>query len=728
MRGVLTSLVLVCAAAAGALRAQTAADIVLYGSDVSTLRGNWTKIPGSDAAGGQLLASADAGGATVDPARPVPSDYFEATFTGEANTPYHLWLRLRATADAKFNDSVWVQFNDAIDANGSALFRIGTTDALLVNLEGCGGCDDAGWGWQDGAWWLNQTQVVRFPTTGSHTIRLQVREDGVQVDQIILSASTYMSTAPGQATNDTTIVPKPATLSSSTSTPFYGTPASVPGTIQAADFDSGGEGVAYHDTTPGNMGGSYRNTDVDLEPSSVGGYDVGWIDAGEWLNYTVNVASSGAYTVSFQVAATGQGGTFHLEMNGVDVSGPLSIPDTRDWQNWQTVSADVTLAGGQQVARLVMDRNGPGSFVGNVASFQFAAGGSGGSGGSDGGLTPFGGSPVNLPGTVRAENFDNGGEGVAYHDTTTGNSGGAYRSTDVDIEASSEGSYDVGWTAAGEWLNYTVSVASAGSYTAKLRVASPSGASMHLGFNNTSSVWEVVSVPNTGGWQAWTTVNVPVTLGAGVQQITLGFDTPGLNISSITVVGASIPPPDLPSSPSVPTGAVDVAINPSLSWSASGAASYDVRFGPVNPPPPAVSNITVPAYIPGTLNNSTTYYWQVVARNSGGTTSGPIWSFTTASAPGGTDALRLVVFHASADHATSVVSYAFDVFAAGADPSIATPVASSSLGKPAPDANGDIIVDRSAFFSALAPGDYVATVSAVGAGGSSRSAPATFTR
>src|SRR5262249_42246182 len=130
---------------------------------------------------------------------------------------------------------------------------------------------------------------------------------------------------------------------------------------------------------------------------------------------------------------------------------------------------------------------------------------------------------------------------------------------------------------------------------------------------------------------------------------------------------------------------------------------------------------------PGTLNNGTTFYWQIVARNSGGTTTGPVWSFTTVSG-GVTVAPRLVVFHASPDHATLVTTYALDIFADGADPFSDTPIASSSLGKPAPDANGDIAVDRSTFFSALAPGAYIATVSAVGAGGIGRSAPAVFTR
>jgi hypothetical protein len=164
-----------------------------------------------------------------------------------------------------------------------------------------------------------------------------------------------------------------------------------------------------------------------------------------------------------------------------------------------------------------------------------AGGGSGSGGGGGGGLTPFSGTPVALPGTVNAANFDNGGEGVAYHDTSSGNSGGQYRNTDVDLEASSEGGFDVGWTAPGEWLNYTVNVTSAGNRTVLLRVASPGGATMHVGFNTASNVWQTISIPPTGGWQNWQTISVPVTLGPGVQQLTLLFDTGGMNIETIVV-------------------------------------------------------------------------------------------------------------------------------------------------------------------------------------------------
>ena len=153
-----------------------------------------------------------------------------------------------------------------------------------------------------------------FGARGTHTIRIQTREDGPQIDQIVLSPANYLTSAPGQTTNDSTILPHStdggsATTSASSgqsggaSSPYLGAAISIPGTINAQDYDNGGEGVAYHDTTSGNTGGAYRGGDVDLEPSADGGNDIGWIAAGEWLNYSVNVTSSGSYTVQLRVAS-----------------------------------------------------------------------------------------------------------------------------------------------------------------------------------------------------------------------------------------------------------------------------------------------------------------------------------------------------------------------------------------------------------------------------------------
>jgi regulation of enolase protein 1 (concanavalin A-like superfamily) len=94
----------------------------------------------------------------------------------------------------------------------------------------------------------------------------------------------------------------------------------------------------------------------------------------------------------------------------------------------------------------------------------------------------------------------------------------------------------------------------------------------------------------------------------------------------------------------------------------------------------------------------------------------------------GSAAPRAVTFVASPDHATLVTSYVLRVFGEGSDPRTAAPVASSSLGKPAPNSSGEITVDRAAFFSALPRGNYVSVVAAVGSRGESNSEPVAFTR
>ncbi len=190
--------------------------------------------------------------------------------------------------------------------------------------------------------------------------------------------------------------------------------------MNAQDFDNGGEGVAHHDTTPGNTGGAYRPGDVDLEPSSDGGNDVGWIAAGEWLNYTVNVSASGNYTVQLRVASPSGGGSMRVGFSGSSSSTGASIPATGGWQNWQTVSFPVnTLTVGQQFLTLLFDTSGF-----NVSRISVVSGSP--SGGSS---TPYNGAATAIPGVVEMEQFDNGGEGIAYHDTTAGNSGGVYCST-----------------------------------------------------------------------------------------------------------------------------------------------------------------------------------------------------------------------------------------------------------------------------------------------------------
>jgi len=152
--------------------------------------------------------------------------------------------------------------------------------------------------------------------------------------------------------------------------PYGGTARSVPGTIQVEDFDDGGEGVGYHDSDATNSGGQYRSTGVDIEATSDagGGSNVGWLSPGEWLQYTVNVATAGTYDVTFRVASATTGGTLHLLSGGTNLSGSVTVPGTGGWQTWTSVTASgVPLSSGIQAIRLVFDS---GSF--NMNSLAFA--------------------------------------------------------------------------------------------------------------------------------------------------------------------------------------------------------------------------------------------------------------------------------------------------------------------------------------------------------------------
>jgi hypothetical protein len=184
-------------------------DVVLYPSDVEVIQGNWSRLTSTTGAGGLKMTSEDRGFSQTAGALAAPADYFEASFNAPAGD-YRIWLRLRAAGDSKFNESVWVQLSDATSASGVPLWRIGTGSALLVNLEDCADCGVSGWGWQDNAWWLAESSVVRFTASGPHTIRIQTREDGVDVDQIVMSPSTFFNNPPGARRDDQRIVPKSA--------------------------------------------------------------------------------------------------------------------------------------------------------------------------------------------------------------------------------------------------------------------------------------------------------------------------------------------------------------------------------------------------------------------------------------------------------------------------------------------------------------------------------------
>jgi hypothetical protein len=445
------------------------------------------------------------------------------------------------------------------------------------------------------------------------------------------------------------------TMVSNTQSPFGGTPATIPGTVLAQNYDLGGQGIAFNDLTAGNSGNQYRTTEaVDIEPCSEGQFNIGWVSTGEWTEYTVNVTQSGNYSVGLRVATPFTGRTAHLEWNGVNISGPIAIPVTGSYQAWQTVTVpSVALSAGTHVLRLAMDSenfnisrmvftlntvntpptvsitspannasfSAPATVVINAAaadangtvtrvefyqgnvrlgedlsapysftwsnvfagSYSLTAVATDNNGASTTSApismvvnapstqSPYGGLVKNIPGRIEAEEYDLGGSGIAFLDGTAGNAGGVFRSDAVDIQPTGDvnGAFNIGWTTAGEWLEYSVNVVSAGVYTLNLRVASINTGRTCTVEMDGINISGTITIPNTGGWQSWQTVSVPnVNLTAGNKIMRLNFIGGGMNVNFLSFTSsavASIPAITTDTEESVNTSGLRIFPNPTSS-------------------------------------------------------------------------------------------------------------------------------------------------------------------
>jgi hypothetical protein len=497
-------------------------NIVLYATDSASLHGNWSRVADPSAAGGQTLRSSDSGWSNTSGPLSSPTDYVDFTFTAPVATTYHVWLRMRATANSKYNDSLFAQFSDAIDRNGAAFSAIGTTSGLTVNLANDStGINLSGWGWQDGAYWLTQTTTIAFATGGSHTLRIQTREDGVSIDQVVLSPATYLTTAPGALANDATIVPKPVVM----------LPPSAPEVLTPVSTASG-------------IG---LGTPLTWNAAGATSYDVS-VGTANPLTPVATALTSATYTPSAMV-------------NGV----------TYFWQ--------------------VTARNAAGTTAGPVWSFTAIV------------------APPTAPGTP----------------TPTAGAIGVPTGTSLI------------WSAA----------AGATSYDVRFGASNPP---VLVATNLAAAVF----TPST------------LTKGAIYYWQVTARNAGGTTAGPVWSFTAIVAPPTAPGAPAPTLGAVNVVINAPLTWTpAADATSHDLNFGTTNPPPLVATGLTSPSFAPAGVACAKTYYWQVVARNAGGATAGPVWSFTTvAAAPAGAPG-NIVLYSTDASNLHGNWVLAADASAAG---------------------------------------------------------------
>lgn len=306
----------------------------------------------------------------------------------------------------------------------------------------------------------------------------------------------------------------------------------IPGTIQAENYDVGGNGSSYSDGSAGNTGGAtFRmDEDVDIETctDAGGGYNIGFATAGEWLEYSVDVQKYGVYDIGFRIAANGDAKTLSLSLDEKSIATNVPIPNTAGWQTWQTVLVkNVTLQPGKKILRLTI---GATDYI-NVNYMNFT-------------LVKeiiqesYNKAPFLIPGKIEAEEYDLGGEGLAFHEANTnGNEGKApLRNDEVDIEVCTDvnGGFNVGYTLKDEWLEYTVNVANTQDYVLDIRVAKDgNGGLFHIEMDGVD-ITGSIKVPNTGGWKAWQTITLNnISLTQGIHVLRLVFDSDYTNLNYV---------------------------------------------------------------------------------------------------------------------------------------------------------------------------------------------------
>jgi pimeloyl-ACP methyl ester carboxylesterase len=314
-----------------------------------------------------------------------------------------------------------------------------------------------------------------------------------------------------------------------------------------------------------------------------GGLSVGWIDNTDWMDYAINLSQGGTYTVGFRVATPATSGQLKLLNAAGTTLATVNVPNTGWWQNWQTVTATVTLPAGQQTLRVLSSS----ADAWNFNWFELTAGGSGSAPANqlptvnagndqtitlptssvqlsatatdaDGTIASYTWTKVSGPAegnfssttvanptfnglaqgtyTLKVTATDNSGATASDEVVVTVNASAAAGSTapalriqaenwtgmkGVGTEGTSDdgGGLSVGWIDNTDWMDYSVNITQAGTYTVGFRVASPATSGQLKLLNAAGTTLATVNVPNTGWWQNWQTATATVTLPAGQQTL-----------------------------------------------------------------------------------------------------------------------------------------------------------------------------------------------------------------
>ncbi|MDR1544198.1 MAG: family 43 glycosylhydrolase [Prevotellaceae bacterium] len=290
-------------------------------------------------------------------------------------------------------------------------------------------------------------------------------------------------------------------------------------TLQAEDFNSGGETYGFHDRKAYiSQNTNYRTVAGVVIENRNDGKTIGDIESKEFLRYTINAENAGLYDIDILVASENNGGKFHLNINGVNKSGTINVPNTGGWGTFQTVTAtNIPLRQGENLFEIRFENGGF-----NLDKFTFRK------------APAYSGTPYkthNIPCKIEAEDYDLGCQGVAYFDTSGKNNGFYEYRNDcsqdgnlVDLEYSNN-IINIAWTNNGEWTKYTLTATQSGIYDITIRVATGNGASgsLSLTFDDIDE-YPAISA-QTASWNDYEEVvlhNVSLSQGIHVMQMTIG--------------------------------------------------------------------------------------------------------------------------------------------------------------------------------------------------------------
>lgn len=408
--------------------------------------------------------------------------------------------------------------------------------------------------------------------------------------------------------------------------PYKNTIAELPGAIEFEKFDTGADGIAFHDNNAQKQGDgtAFRNDTGGIDVIKCGtGYGVGWTEVGEWMEYTVNVKEAGLYSYNIYYSAPEAGASFNLSVSDADNQTLITskneiLAKTGSWSTYKNAFGRMTipLEAGEQRIRFTIT-GGSGQYVANLDKITFervdvnenlniklSTDDKTGMVGTksvikaevpegieiknvkfylDGALkqtvtkAPFeyGYTPtvkgdvtftaiatdaenkqsniasytlkvtpkrtaykgaIAIPGVIEAENFDKGGEGFTFHDDDKDEAKSGYRSDNegVDIKKLAIGGYGLGWTAVGDWYEYTIDVKEEGKYTCEAVGSSgTTGSAFRVALvedEKLTTLWTInVSKTADNSWDTYKTF----------KSTTKKLLTEGQHIIRITITGAN---------------------------------------------------------------------------------------------------------------------------------------------------------------------------------------------